>query len=149
VWWQVFTARYRLIPYIKQITFRLLKVNHRGQGNNIIIIGSTALGGPWPPQANVASDLYPGHSPAATTILDILPRRPLSWTLSCSDLYLGHSPAAPSFLDILPQGPLTWTFSRSDLYPGHSTAATSILDILPPISTTQFPCVFLYPVDPS
>jgi len=29
----------------------------------IIIIGSTALGGPWPPHANVASDLYPGHSP--------------------------------------------------------------------------------------
>ena len=30
----------------------------------IITIGFTALGGPWPPQANVASDLYPGHSPA-------------------------------------------------------------------------------------
>jgi len=30
----------------------------------IIIIGSTALGGPWPPQANVASDLYSGHPPA-------------------------------------------------------------------------------------
>jgi hypothetical protein len=30
----------------------------------IIIIGSTALGGPWPPQADVASDLYPGHPPA-------------------------------------------------------------------------------------
>ena len=30
----------------------------------IIIIDSTALGGPWPPQANVASDLYPGHPPA-------------------------------------------------------------------------------------
>ena len=30
----------------------------------IIIIGSTALGGPWPPQANVASDPYPGHPPA-------------------------------------------------------------------------------------
>jgi hypothetical protein len=29
----------------------------------IFIIGSTALGGPWPPQANVASDLYPGHPP--------------------------------------------------------------------------------------
>jgi len=28
----------------------------------IIIIGSTALGWPWPPQANVASDIYPGHS---------------------------------------------------------------------------------------
>jgi hypothetical protein len=25
----------------------------------IIIIGSTALVSPWPPQANVASDLYP------------------------------------------------------------------------------------------
>jgi len=30
----------------------------------IIIIGSTALGGPWLPQANVASDLDPGHLPA-------------------------------------------------------------------------------------
>jgi len=29
----------------------------------IIIIGSTALGGPWPPQANAASDLYSGHPP--------------------------------------------------------------------------------------
>jgi hypothetical protein len=26
----------------------------------IIIFGSTDLGRPWPPQANVASDLYPG-----------------------------------------------------------------------------------------
>ena len=31
---------------------------------SIIIIVSTALGGPWPPQANVTSDLYPGHPPA-------------------------------------------------------------------------------------
>jgi len=30
----------------------------------IIIIGSTTVGGPWPPQANVASDLYSGHPPA-------------------------------------------------------------------------------------
>jgi hypothetical protein len=30
----------------------------------ITIIGSTALGEPWRPQANVASDLYPGHLPA-------------------------------------------------------------------------------------
>ena len=30
----------------------------------IIIIGSSALGGPWPPQANVTCDLYPGHPPA-------------------------------------------------------------------------------------
>jgi hypothetical protein len=30
----------------------------------IIIIESTALGRPWPPQANVASDLYPRHPPA-------------------------------------------------------------------------------------
>jgi hypothetical protein len=29
----------------------------------IIIISSTALGGPWPPEANVASDFYLGHSP--------------------------------------------------------------------------------------
>jgi len=31
---------------------------------DVIIIGSTALGGPWPPQANVASGLYLGHPPA-------------------------------------------------------------------------------------
>ena len=30
----------------------------------IIIMDSTALGGPWPPQANVATNLYPGHLPA-------------------------------------------------------------------------------------
>jgi len=30
----------------------------------VIIIGSTALGGAWPPETNVASDLYPGHWPA-------------------------------------------------------------------------------------
>jgi hypothetical protein len=30
----------------------------------IIIIGSAALSGPWPPQANVASDPYPGQLPA-------------------------------------------------------------------------------------
>jgi hypothetical protein len=30
----------------------------------IIIFGSTALGGPWPPEANVARDCYPGHPPA-------------------------------------------------------------------------------------
>jgi len=29
----------------------------------IINIGSTALGGPWPPQGNVASDLYPWQPP--------------------------------------------------------------------------------------
>jgi hypothetical protein len=34
------------------------------QGIIIIIIGSTALGGPWPHQANVTSILYPGHLPA-------------------------------------------------------------------------------------
>jgi hypothetical protein len=34
----------------------------------IIIIGSTALGGPWPPQANVASNLYPRQpQPISTT----------------------------------------------------------------------------------
>jgi hypothetical protein len=27
----------------------------------ILIIGSTALGWPWPPQANVACDFYPGQ----------------------------------------------------------------------------------------
>jgi hypothetical protein len=30
----------------------------------IIIIGSIALGGRWPPQANITIDLYPGHPPA-------------------------------------------------------------------------------------
>ena len=30
----------------------------------VVIIGPSALGWPWPPQANVASDLYPGHPPA-------------------------------------------------------------------------------------
>jgi len=30
----------------------------------IIIVGSSSLVGHWPPQANVASDLYPGHPPA-------------------------------------------------------------------------------------
>jgi len=30
----------------------------------IITISSTALGGRWLPQANVASDLYPAHPPA-------------------------------------------------------------------------------------
>jgi hypothetical protein len=30
----------------------------------IIIISSTALAWPWPLQANVTSDLYPGHPPA-------------------------------------------------------------------------------------
>jgi hypothetical protein len=30
----------------------------------IIIMGCTALSGPWPPQANVASDLYHCHPPA-------------------------------------------------------------------------------------
>jgi hypothetical protein len=30
----------------------------------VIILGSTALVGPWSPQTNVASDLYPGHPPA-------------------------------------------------------------------------------------
>ena len=31
----------------------------------IIIIGFTSLGGPWTPQAIVASDLYPGHPPTS------------------------------------------------------------------------------------
>ena len=30
----------------------------------IVNIGSTALGGPRPPQANVATNLYPGNLPA-------------------------------------------------------------------------------------
>ena len=32
---------------------------------NIIISSSTDLGTPWTPQANVASDLYPGHPPVS------------------------------------------------------------------------------------
>jgi hypothetical protein len=41
---------------------------------NYIIIGSTALGGPWPPRANVTSDFYPGqpstnfYSPASLSL---------------------------------------------------------------------------------
>jgi hypothetical protein len=31
----------------------------------VVVTGSTALGGPWPPQANVAGDLYPGQPPAS------------------------------------------------------------------------------------
>jgi hypothetical protein len=34
------------------------------KGKIIIIIGSTALGGPWPPQAKVAGALYPGLPPS-------------------------------------------------------------------------------------
>ena len=30
----------------------------------IITIGSVTLGGPWPPKANIAIDLYPGQPPA-------------------------------------------------------------------------------------
>jgi len=39
----------------------MLMYNYR---SFIIINSSTALGGPWTPQANVASDLYPGQLPA-------------------------------------------------------------------------------------
>jgi hypothetical protein len=41
----------------------------------IVVVGSTALIGPWPPQANVASDFYPGqpstnfYSPASLCLL--------------------------------------------------------------------------------
>jgi len=53
---------------MEQITFRILKVNQQRQVNNIIIIGSTALDGPWPPQANVASDSILGsHQSISTT----------------------------------------------------------------------------------
>jgi hypothetical protein len=30
----------------------------------VVVVGCTALGKPWPPQANVASNLYPGQPPA-------------------------------------------------------------------------------------
>jgi len=30
----------------------------------IVVVGSTALGEPWSPQGNIASDLYPRHPPA-------------------------------------------------------------------------------------
>jgi len=47
----------------------------------IIIIGFIALGGPWPPQAIVASDLYPGHLPASfynpVSLRLSLPRQPV------------------------------------------------------------------------
>jgi hypothetical protein len=32
--------------------------------SHLINIGSTALGGHWPTETNVGSDLYPGHPPA-------------------------------------------------------------------------------------
>jgi hypothetical protein len=45
----------------------------------IIIICFTALGGRWPPQANVASDLYLAHPPAnfynLVSLLLTLPRQ--------------------------------------------------------------------------
>jgi len=41
------------------------KINYRNSRLNFnIIIGSTALAEPRPPQTNVASDLHPGHPPA-------------------------------------------------------------------------------------
>jgi hypothetical protein len=68
-----------------------------------IIIGSTALGGPWPPQANVASDFCPGqrstssYSPA----FFLLPPRHQSILISVGhvlvdlafvrNIFLGHS----------------------------------------------------------
>jgi hypothetical protein len=30
----------------------------------VVAVGCTALGGPWPPQANIASAFYPEHPPA-------------------------------------------------------------------------------------
>ena len=32
----------------------------------IVVVGSAALGGPWPPQANFASDPYPGQPPSSS-----------------------------------------------------------------------------------
>ena len=47
----------------------------------VINIGSTAIGGPWPPQANVTIDLYPGHLPASfynpVSLCNHLPHRSL------------------------------------------------------------------------
>jgi hypothetical protein len=70
---------YRII----QLNYCIIQPYALEQGIIIIIItiGCTAMGGPWPPQAKVASDLYN--------------------------------------------------------------------DSRPPVSTTQFSCVFLYPVNPS
>jgi hypothetical protein len=50
-----------------------------------IIIGCTAMDGPWPPQENVASDLYPGHPPANFY-------SPFSWRLprQSSLMSVGH-----------------------------------------------------------
>ena len=42
-----------------------LVVEVRGGLDAPIIISSTALGGPRPPQANVANNLYPGNPPAS------------------------------------------------------------------------------------
>jgi hypothetical protein len=46
----------REVEQLRLLVYAFLKI--------IIIIGSTAIGGPWPPQTNVASDLYSGHPPA-------------------------------------------------------------------------------------
>ena len=67
------------------------------------IIGSTALGGPWPPQANVASDLYTRHVP--TNFYDpvsvrlplprfhVLSRRPLcTASCHCQDIHPASFP---------------------------------------------------------
>jgi len=31
----------------------------------VVVVASTALGGPWPPQANVASDPHPAQQPSS------------------------------------------------------------------------------------
>jgi hypothetical protein len=57
----------------------------------IIIIGSTALGRPWPPQANIASVLYSGHPPIYLRYILILPLH------LCLDL-----PSLPKPVGIIP-----------------------------------------------
>jgi hypothetical protein len=56
--------------YYKQDNTSLLTLRY----DTIVIIGSTALGGPWPPHKIVASDFYPGqpsssfYSPASLSL---------------------------------------------------------------------------------
>jgi hypothetical protein len=86
----------------------------------IIIIGSTALNGPWSPQANVVSDLYPVHPPASFY-------NPLSLRLplSCTSARQFLQPiflASSSILYIHP--PVSTThFPCVILYPVHPPAS--------------------------
>ena len=57
----LFLTSYSFITHVRWIMYVTVFYYTLGTGPIIIIIGSTALGGPWPSQANVASDFYPGQ----------------------------------------------------------------------------------------